>query len=157
MNWGRPFRIVSSLLDCQSPDTTPAQIECGWQFSSVLTKSGTVLVFWPFEGQVHEAYTAKMEQLDQDRTALGHPIDGVIPCSTWDLENNPTELPPLPGLPQLTGTNLDAETLRKETALIKIAAMDRSLVGLTNKGHVVKIDLSTEGSRWEYVRLSACR
>lgn len=98
-----------------------------------------------------------MEQLDQDRTALGHPIDGVIPCSTWDLENNPTELPPLPGLPQLTGTNLDAETLRKETALIKIAAMDRSLVGLTNKGHVVKIDLSTEGSRWEYVRLSACR
>lgn len=156
MNWGRPFRLVSPLVDCSSLDTTPAQIECGWTFSSVLTKSGSVLVFWPFGGEAHDVYTAKMEQLDRDRTALAHPIGGLIPCHTWELGNDPMVLPPLPALPELTGTGLDEETLGQDTTLIKIAAMDNSIVGLTNKGHVVKIDLSIEivtGFSWKYVSL----
>jgi len=51
----------------------------------------------------------------------------------------PTKLPSLPDLPDLPMTGLPEEEHRKETKLIKIVACSNSLIGLTNKGHVLKM------------------
>jgi len=155
-NWGRPFRLVSPLLDCSSPATTPIQIECGWAFSTVLTKSGDVFAWWPFGGTFNDRYRETMIELDKDESTKAIvPDDGtVIPCHTWEINQDPVKFPILPDLPDLPATGLSEEERRKETKLIKIAAFDNCLVGLTNKGHVLKIDgLTDEDSIqiWRYV------
>lgn len=155
-SWGRPFRLVSPSLDCSSPETTPIQIECGWAFSTVLTRSGDVYAWWPFGDTFEDRYQAKMSQLDlQESTRAIVPDDGtVVPCHTWEINKDPLKLPILPDLPDLQATGLPEEERRKETKLIKIAAFDNCLVGLTNKGHVLKIDgLTDEDSVqiWNYV------
>ena len=64
----------------------------------------------------------------------------------------------LPDLPELPETGLSEEERRKETKLIKIAATHDCFIGLTNKGHVLRLDrLSHEDSSgtWHYVRKSA--
>lgn len=83
------------------------------------------------------------------------PANGaVIPCHTWEINKDPVKLPTLPDLHDLPGTGLPEEERKKETRLIKIAAFHQSLVGLTNKGHVLKLDgMAKEGSirNWRYV------
>ena len=72
---------------------------------------------------------------------------------------DPTKLPALPNLPDLPATGLIEEERRKETRLIKIAACDHWLIGLTNKGHVLKLAglLSEGGDRiWCYVSENLC-
>jgi SCF-associated factor 1 len=138
--------------------STPAQIECGWNFSSVLTKSGDVLVYWPLQGVIRAVYDEKMSEFDDDTSTKAHAQGNMIPCFTWDLQINPMLLPPLPRLPDLRGTGLDEATRTQETKLIKIACMESSLVGLTNKGHVLifkglsGIDFAGS-SEWQYVNL----
>ena len=44
-SWGRPYQIISPLLDCSSLETTPIQIEQGPIFSAALTRSGDVYVW----------------------------------------------------------------------------------------------------------------
>ena len=64
------------------------------------------------------------------------------------------KLPKLPDLPDLLGTGLSEEERKKETKLIKIAALDHYLVGLTNQGHVLKLDEMAEGEsirNWYHV------
>lgn len=158
-SWGRPFRLVSPLLDCSSPATTPFQIECGWAFSTVLTKSGDVFAWWPFEGTIEDRHREAMNELDNDESTKAIvPDDGtVVPCHTWEINRDPVKLPVLPDLPDLPATGLSEEERKKETKLIKIAAFDNCLVGLTNKGHVLKIDgLTDEDSIqvWRYVSKS---
>jgi SCF-associated factor 1 len=152
LNWGRPFRLVTPLLECKSFDTTPAQIECGWSFSSVLTKSGVVLSF-PISSQslLWAKFNTKMEELDQIQLSKAHVVDGIsIPCYTWDLEIDPVQLPPLPRLPDLR-----PEHEYQETKLVRIAGMENSLVGLTNKGHIVKFDFGLPNQNaWVYVSFS---
>ena len=155
-SWGRPFRLVSPSLDCSSPETTPIQIECGWAFSAVLTRSGDVYAWWPTGATFEDRYREAMTELDKDQSTKAIvPDDGtVIPCHTWEIKRDPAKLPVLPDLPDLAGTGLGEEEHRKETKLIKIAAFDNCLVGLTNKGHVLKIDgLTDEDSIqiWRYV------
>jgi len=155
-SWGRPFRLVSLSLDCSSPETTPIQIECGWAFSTVLTKSGDVYAWWPFGSNFEDQYLQTMTELDKDESTKAIvPDDGtVIPCHPWDLNKDPIKLPILPDLPDLPATGLPEEERRRETKLTKIAAFDNCLVGLTNKGHVLKIDgLTDEDSIqiWRYV------
>ena len=155
-SWGRPFRLVSPLLDCSSPEKTPVQIECGWGFSTVLTKSGDVYAWWPFGDTFENQYRRNMAELDLNEStkAIVDNNGTVIPCHTWEINENPVKLPLLPDLPDLPATGLHQEALRKETKLIKIAALDHCLIGLTNKGHVLKIDgLTDEGSVqiWHYV------
>ena len=155
-SWGRPFRLVSPSLDCSSPETTPVQIECGWAFSTVLTKSGDVYAWWPFGGTFEESYRETMVELDKDEStkAIVPENTTVIPCHTFEVHKDPLKLPILPNLPDLRATGLPEEEGRKETKLIKIAAFDNCLVGLTNKGHVLKIDgLTDEDSVqiWQYV------
>jgi len=159
-SWGRPFRLASPSLDCSSPETTPLQIECGWAFSTVLTRSGDVYAWWLFGGTFEDQYRRTVDQLDLDASTKAIVPEGgtVIPCHTWEINKDPVKLPILPDLPDLAETGLPEEELRKETKLIKIAAFDNSLVGLTNKGHVLKIDgLTDEDSIqiWRYVSESA--
>ena len=97
-----------------------------------------------------------MAELDKDEsTKTIMPDDGtVIPCHTWEIDEDPVKLPMLPDLPDLPGTGLPEEEREKETRLIKIAAFYHGLVGLTNKGHVLKLDgMAKEDSiqSWRYV------
>ena len=156
MSWGRPFRLISHLLDCSSPETTPVQIECGPNFSTVLTGSGDVLAWWPdmgaFRNQDWEV-VAKMHKGVSAKTIVPDD-DLVIPCHTWEIDMDPVKLPTLPDLPDLPATGLPDGERKKETKLIKIAACHNCLVGLTNKGHVLKLDrlLDEDSVRiWHYV------
>ena len=141
ITWGRPFRLVSPFLDCSSPETTPLQIECSRYFSAVLMQSGDIYVWWPFEGTLGDRYREGMAKLDKDgSTKAILPDDGtVIPCHTWEIKMDPVKLRMYHRLSDLPGTGLTEEELRKETKLIKIAALTWGLIGLTNKGHVLMV------------------
>ncbi|EKM49963.1 uncharacterized protein PHACADRAFT_264421 [Phanerochaete carnosa HHB-10118-sp] len=161
-SWGRPFKLQTALLDRSSRDTTPVQVECGWGFTSILTQGGDVLVNWPSRGRMLE----EIHRIDQELNQAGDVTQakpsperpGIIPCHVWDMGNiEPYRLPAIPaGLPRLAGTGLPTDVLDGETRLVKIAGMDNFLVGLTNKGHVLKYDrLESEESyqrgHWEYL------
>ena len=80
--------------------------------------------------------------------------EGVILCQTEELKMDPIKIPTLPDLPDLPTTGLPEEERRKGTRLIKIAISNSCLVGLTNKGHVLKLDGmgAEDGTRvWYYV------
>ncbi|KAF8493190.1 RCC1/BLIP-II, partial [Russula emetica] len=159
VTWGRPFRLDSPMLGCTSPETTPMQAECGWSFSSILTQSGDVLVFWPSSGEIGRIYDEENAAMDDggDCNAYGTE-DHHIPCVTWSLRADPLLIPPIPQLPDLESTGVSQEERSEATTLIKIAAFDNHLIGLTNKGHVLKFgDLSNEDSfnrttRWQYLK-----
>ena len=149
-DWGRPIRLVSPSLDCSSPKTTPIQAECGSWFCAVLTGSGDVYAWWTSSGTFSDLYW----ETSNSTTAPVPDHEAVIPCQTWELKTDPIKLPALPDLPGLPATGHSGEERRKETRLIKIAACDNCLIGLTNKGHVVKLGaMRDEGSAriWHYV------
>ncbi|KAF8216533.1 regulator of chromosome condensation 1/beta-lactamase-inhibitor protein II [Mycena galopus ATCC 62051] len=153
-SWGRPFTLFSQHL--LPGDSRPIQVECGWGFSSLLTKSGEIFIWWPQSGTMLERINAKNTAMDEERQFRAKPLpDGVIPCATWDMEADPTRLPGFPVLPNLTATGDSAE-VDEETKIIKIAALDARLVALTNRGHVVLFSgLSNENTfptgRWQYL------
>jgi SCF-associated factor 1 len=158
VNWGRPFRLDTHMLDCSSPETTPIQAESGWAFCSILTQSGDVLVFWPFSGEIGQLCDEENDAMDERGDCQAYPTsDRHVPCVAWSLRADPLRIPPVPELPELNYTGLSQEQRQKATTLIKIAAFDNYLIGLTNKGHVLKFgDLSNEYSfdrttRWQYV------
>jgi SCF-associated factor 1 len=162
INWGRPFRLDTTMLDCTSPETTPiqAQAESGWSFCSILTQSGDVLVFWPFIGEIGRHFHEENIAMDERGDCQAYPTsDHRIPCIAWPLRADPSRIPPIPELPELSHTGSSQEE-RSKTTLIKIAAFDNHLIGLTNKGHILKFgDLSNDTSfdrrtRWQYVRSS---
>ena len=155
-SWGRPFRLISPLLDCSSPETTPLQVECGWMFCSVLARSGDVYAWWPSDQSFENRYRRTMRELDRDRStrAIVSGDETVVPCHAWEMKHNPFKLPALPDLPDLPSTGMPTKEREKRTKLIKIAAFLNSMIGLTNKGHVLKIDGLTDGNsvrRWNYV------
>ena len=147
-DWGRPTRLVSPSLNHSSPETTPIQVECGPWYCAVLTGSGDVYAWWMYRGTFINLC------LEASRTAPVLDHEGVIPCRTREFEMDPIKLSALPGLPNLPATGLPEEERTKETRLIKIAACHDSLIGLTNKGHVLKLDGmgSEDDTRiWYYV------
>jgi len=167
-SWGRPYRLVSHLLDCSSPGTTPIQVQCSLNFSAVLMSSGDVYAWLLSDITLTEKYKEAMAKLDMDESTRAIVPDGgtVIPCHTWEIKMDPVKLVNLPipyNLPDLPMTGLPEEERRKETKFIKIAALDYSLVGLTNKGHVcllrVKLGESLDDKNgfgiWHYVSESA--
>jgi len=102
-----------------------------------------------------EAIAQKMEDMDNegDKKVLATE-DGRIPCTPWDLDITPTQLPSIPSLPELLNTGNPKSS--KMTELVQIAAFDNHIVGLTNYGHVLKFgSLNDENGasqgRWEYV------
>ena len=139
--WGRPSRLVSPYLDCSSPKTTPIQIECCSRFSAVLTQSGDIYVWWVFD-VFGDQYGEGMVELDKDEYEEVIILNNrkVIPCKTQEVNRDPVKLLKLPDLPDLPGTGLLEEDHRKETKLIKIAALMGNLIGLINKGHVLMLD-----------------
>ncbi|KXN90148.1 SCF-associated factor 1 [Leucoagaricus sp. SymC.cos] len=152
VNWGRPFRLSSSLLS--QPDSEPLQIECGWSFASALMKTGEVLVWWPTRGALAEAINREAERLNAEDIGTAQVTYGIIPCHTWEVAVDPILLPSLPQLPDITESDTDYE--KQPPRLIQIGGMDSHLVGLTNYGHVVLFrGLDSEqaiGTRgWEYV------
>ncbi|KAK6992259.1 SCF-associated factor 1 [Favolaschia claudopus] len=151
-SWGRPFTLSSHHLRA---DSKPIQIECGWAFSSVLTKSGEIFVWWTQSGTMLERIDSKNTAMDNEDLFAKPLPDGVIPCATWNLEADPTRLPGLPPLPKLTEIG-DLNEDQEEPKIIRIAALDAHLVALTNQGHVVKfLGLGNEntvaGGRWQYL------
>ncbi|PIL24865.1 hypothetical protein GSI_12752 [Ganoderma sinense ZZ0214-1] len=169
-SWGRPFRLDSSLVDLSSPDTTPVQVESGWSFSSILTESGDVLVYWPSSGRFKEAIDKKMEEFDSSDDEVfvaatkARPSESepsVVPCHWWVLHGaDLVRLPPIPAssLPEIRGTGLAQDALDRETKLVKIAALDNNIIGLTNKGHVLRYGELYGGEEnltghWEYLPL----
>jgi len=135
------------------------QAECGWSFSSILTQSGDVLVFWPSSGEIGRIYDEENAAMDERGGCNASATEDYrIPCVTWSLRADPLRIPPIPQLPDLENTGVSPEERSKPTTLTKIAAFDNHLIGLTNKGHVLKFgDLSNEYSfdrttRWQYVR-----
>lgn len=158
-SWGRPYRLISPVLDRSSEATTTVQVESGWMYCSVLTGTGDVYVWWPFNNPLRSCFLEHMEKMDEEGNQFAEVSDGVVACATWDLLHNPFRLPDLPNLPELSIAKENESKLHTRPELIKIAAMDNHLVGLTNNGHVLKFgDLSNETNaargRWEYVRPS---
>ncbi|KAH7927307.1 RCC1/BLIP-II [Leucogyrophana mollusca] len=149
LSWGRPFRLCTPLLDNSSDDTTPLHVASGWQFSAVLTVSGGVLVWRPFDDQIKAIVSTENTRMDE-RGLKAHVIGDTIPCATWDLRINPIRLPELPPLPPL-----EAASAEEPTKLVKIAALENGLIGLTNHGHVLKFSvtggLQAAHERWEYL------
>ena len=149
-HWGLPVRVISPLLDCSSPETVPIQTECGRPFSAVLTRSGDVYAWWQDNGTFSDLYWEGIEL----GAGLVPDHEGVVPCRTWELKTDPIKLPVLPDLPDLVAIGIPGEEHEEETRLIKIAACDKCLIGLTNKGHVLKLDGLTEEDDariWHYV------
>ncbi|KAF8906225.1 regulator of chromosome condensation 1/beta-lactamase-inhibitor protein II [Gymnopilus junonius] len=152
-NWGRPFRLSSPILS--DPEYAPKQIECGWTFSSLLTKSGHVFIWWPFAGSMGEVIEQKMQEMDSEGDKRVYAAQGdIIPCVPWDLDITPTRLPPIPTLPDLPNTG---DTEKSNAAqLVQIAGFDNHIVGLTNHGHVLKYgslhdETGVPHGRWEYL------
>lgn len=123
-----------------------------------MLSSGTVLVEWPFEGTLNEKISGHHTERAEDPANRGK--DTVIPegsdtleCATWELDHVLLELPSIPtDLPDL-GHSYEDDWGNKilpdggdanEVKLVKIAAGDGFMVGLTNHGHVLKIDLKFE-------------
>ncbi|KAL0953835.1 hypothetical protein HGRIS_005012 [Hohenbuehelia grisea] len=152
LNFGRPFKLSSPLLDGSSRDSSPLQIECGWSFSSVLTQGGDVFVWFPFAGNMAALIENKYREMDQQGDKKAKSVDGVIPCITWELSMDPFRLPSLPSLPKLSNSG----SAENEPRLIKIAALDQHIIGLTNQGHVLKYgslqdETKAVRGRWEYL------
>ncbi|KAJ3510836.1 hypothetical protein NLJ89_g4452 [Agrocybe chaxingu] len=151
-NWGRPFWLSSQILS--DPDYAPKQIECGWAFSSLLTKSGDVFVWWPFSGAMGTLVAEKMNDMDKEGGKKAAAVYGTIPCVPWDIDMVPTRLPSIPVLPEIQNTGIEEKS--EDIRLIQIAAFDNHIVGLTNYGHVLKFgalhdETGVPHGRWEYL------
>ena len=160
VRWDRPLRLVSPFLDCSSPKTTPVQVECSSPMCAVLTKSGDMYAWRPFTRTFKDRYKEGLAEPEKgEYTKATIPDDGaVISFRTMEIDWDPVKAPMLPDLPELPETGLSEEERRKETKLIKIAATHNCFIGLTNKGHVLRLDgLShgDSGGTWDYVRKSA--
>ncbi|KAI6114811.1 regulator of chromosome condensation 1/beta-lactamase-inhibitor protein II [Pisolithus croceorrhizus] len=152
LSFGRPFQLVTPFLDVSSPQTSPHQVVSGWDFSAALTKTGGVYVWFPWGQQMSREIDEHNDIMNGEGQRVIELEEDVIPCVTWQLHYDPHRLPDLPSLPSLSGGSY-----AKDIRLVKIAAMDQHLVGLTNQGHVVKFCLQggelSRWTTWEYLPL----
>lgn len=145
VNWGRPFQLDTSLLH------DVIQIECGWAFTSALTKSGDIYAWFPFAGALQDRLAQKETEMNQqgDRSRA-FAQDGLIRCVTWNCDWNPTVLPPPPTLPVLL------TQVTEPAKIVQIAAMDLHIIALTNQGHILKFGVledehSAANGVWTYL------
>ncbi|EJD41130.1 RCC1/BLIP-II [Auricularia subglabra TFB-10046 SS5] len=145
--WGTPLRLVSPALDGSAPDTTLVQLEAGWTFGAALTEGGSVYAWWHGIGELKERIIETTRALAQENPA---PADRerVVRCAIADIPFDPVHLPVLPELLRLNGDQRDVK-------LVKIAAADLFIVGLTNAGHVLKLDITPFRDRQEGNSLAA--
>lgn len=141
-SWGRPLIYTPPILNSGLLGHRVIQVESGWSFSSALTELGTVLVWRPewinLDITVARARSRFCRPYHLDARG-GFEESGAIQCQVGEVVDLvPIVLPALPSLPNISENN-DSSLTR----LVKIAAGDQFIVGLTNHGHVVKIDLPT--------------
>lgn len=107
----------------------------GWDSGTALTAGGSAYAWWHGRGDLARKIDDKSRALAQQNPAQVRTVDGerVVPCSTADIAFDPVHLPALPALPKLGESD-------GEVKLVKIAAADAFIVGLTNAGHVLKLD-----------------
>ncbi|KAF8892149.1 regulator of chromosome condensation 1/beta-lactamase-inhibitor protein II [Infundibulicybe gibba] len=156
-SWGRPFYLTSPLLS--GPLSIPLRVVCGWNFSCLLTKSGEIFVWWPFSGRMRDSIQRKNDEMDgqENMDAQANESEGTIPCCTWELKQDPTQLPPLPPLPLLPPLSDEIPAQDGEMKIIQVAALEAYLIGLTNHGHVLKFgpfdETSLSRGSWQYLPL----
>lgn len=154
-SWGRPFKLASPLL--ATPNNLPVQVECGWAFSAVLTKAGDVMVWWPFNGALSDRLRNRNEELNQESSNKAVPVDGKIQCVVSEITLDPFLLPALPSLPALLNAGVENDVdPNVDTKLIQIGGLDNQLIGLTNRGHVLKFsslenETTTSLGSWQYL------
>ncbi|KAF8587910.1 RCC1/BLIP-II [Ramaria rubella] len=154
-SWGLPYVLTTPLLSTSNRFTTPLQVECGWSFSAVLTHGGEVYVWWPFDGELGLLNDTEEEHANENP----EPHDDTssdIQCHFWEANVAPQQIPNVSStLPKLLGN--DKEPGMK---IVKIAAGDDFLIGLTEGGHVLKVDFHDGHTsfnnplrrpRWEYM------
>ena len=142
-SWGIPFRYRPNAFDRSIPGREIIQVECGWSFASALNESGIAYVWNTTHGEIGRRYEQMEEALVNLSPPEGQPdyrsaplVDGVIQCQAQTLEGcEPLVLPDLPELPVLDSTITQPK-------LIKLGAGDHFVVGLTDAGHVLKLNLS---------------
>lgn len=144
-SWGRPFAIKSPLMDCSSSATTPLRLQCGSGYTSALMASGDVLIWYPLDGEIFQTVKSHSAQAATP-VVVGN---GMIPCQPWELDAEPLRLPSLPALPDLAEPDRDAV----HVSLDKLYGTWKSLIGVTNQGHVVKIEVSRDRDPvgWTYL------
>lgn len=146
LSWGRPFIFNHPVFDATHPGSRVVQVESGWTFGAALTASGSVYVWHPTRDEMGAVWEAKRVELDQlywedhKDDARGLAKGSEIQCYIWAMDGvEPLRLPEPSELPNLHQSDGDAP---QPTFLVQIAAGDQFLVGLTNGGHVVRLDLN---------------
>ncbi|KAG8949696.1 hypothetical protein FRC03_000276 [Tulasnella sp. 419] len=150
--WGRPSLLTytGSLTNLDRHQriahTKIIQVECGWTFTSFLTADGSVFIIWPTSGTFAHQEALKNAAYDSDGD--GNPakaVAGVIQCIPVEISAEPLVLPDLPeDLPHLRSSIDDdgpETTAYTKPKLVRIAAGDEFIIGLTNQGHVLCIDV----------------
>ena len=150
LTWSYPLRIVSSRFDKSSPTSRIKQVECGWLFCATLAESGDVHLWSPF-GEMYLGL-----KFDQPEATMIE--NGVIPCTPQLRPLEPHALPPLPSLPPINLPSVGGVGNINPPKIVKIAGMLRSLLCLTDAGHVLQYDIpgfnvTLRHGRWRYVSL----
>lgn len=163
--WGRPARLVAPVFNGSEPESTVVQVEAGWDVCAFLTQTGDAYVVFPFHGSFDaeaEAHIPRPNAPGVQREIVRRGDE--LPCECWDVEHHPTKLPPLPANLPVLHPKTDAEAKEAPPKLVKIAAGDHFVVGLTDGGHVLKLDLPADNEtglrqlitrgdlQWDYVR-----
>lgn len=149
--WGRPSIMTSDILN-ESGAGRVVQVECGWVSVAMLTASGKVYVIWPFAeaDEFCQQSTKRDEELDKKAGAaeIADETKKVVPCTSIEILAAPLLLPDIPqNLPKFLPEAEEGDV--KPIRLIKVAAGDQYLIGLTNQGHVLSIDLPDRGNGFE--------
>lgn len=131
-SWLKPYQLINALLDGSTPEARAVQVEVGDMCLSIRMESGTVYVAWPFRGR---AFLQMRDHFD------GKPEwdEGVVHCEPWKAQIDLVRLPPIPSLPP--SDPLSQEEPGFPSQLSTIAVGHNFLVGLTNFGHVLTINL----------------
>ena len=111
-------------------------------------------------GLLNDRYEEGLAELEKEESMKAIIPDDrtVMRCRTLEIDWDPVKVRMPADLPELPGTGLSEEERRKETKLIKIAATHECFIGLTNKGHVLRLEGSNHkefSGTWDYVRKSA--
>ncbi|PAV22793.1 RCC1 BLIP-II [Pyrrhoderma noxium] len=145
-----PFLLKSDLINNGHADSTPIQVVCNFYYSAILTRSGDVYIVYPFDEYVTKAHEKHCEE-----SGTGLEIEGNrISCKTWKLKYELYKLREIGDLPELD----QRHGSKSPSKIISIVAMYKFLIGLTDKGHVLKINQFDSSSKtrikdenWVYI------
>ncbi|KAG8919024.1 hypothetical protein FRC02_001984 [Tulasnella sp. 418] len=145
--WGRPNLLAfTGTLDKpiqrhpRIENTQIIQVDCGFDPSVVfLTADGRAFIIWASSGSFLHQETIANAALDaNDDGSPVKAIDGVVKCIPVLIRAEPLMLPPLPSdLPHLQAGVVTEGHPNSPPKLIKIAAGNPYIVGLTDQGHVL--------------------